>query len=197
MIRRLAVPAAVALSVAALAFPASAAPLCLQIVDAAGDGAPASFAPASRNRLDVLSADIATGRKNLVAAMRLKSLAPDPLLAGGSVYLVRFTAEGTRYELAYRTFATGETEALLTAGSAAATAVKAVVDAGTSTITWYVPRKAVTALKKPGTTFTALEARTGIGANWYLTGTRVYTSADLAETPRTYTDLTPTCLKGT
>lgn len=202
MIRRLAVSAAVALSAAALAVPASAAPVCMQIVDDPGDGAPASLAPASRDSLDVLSADIATGKKNLVAAMRLKSVAPDSLLVGGAVYLVRFTADGTPYELSYRTFATGETEALLSSGGSATapgTPVQAVVDASTSTITWYVPRKAVAALKKSGIKLTALSARTAVGTNAYLNGkpSRGYTSADLAETPKSYTDLTPTCLKGT
>lgn len=202
MIRRLAVSAAVALSAAALAVPASAGPLCMQIVDDAGDGATLGLAPASRDSLDILSADIATGKKNVVGALRLKSVASDPALVGGVVYHVKWAADGTEHVLEYRVYATGEKEATLTVGTgldAVVTAIDAVVDAGTATVTWTAPRKAVPALKKSGAKLTTLRANSAIGQSWKVGSgsSKGSSGADSATSPKSYTDLTPTCLKGT
>lgn len=201
MIRRLAVSAVVALSAAALAVPASAAPVCMQVVDDAGDGFTLGLGPANRDSLDILSADIATGKKNVVAALRLKSVASDPLLAGGVVYFVRWAANGTEHVFEYRTYATGEKEATLTVGTgsdAVVTAVDAIVDGSTSTVTWTAPRKSVPALKKAGTKFTNLRVNSAMGQSWRAAASsRGSTGADMATSPKSYTDLTPTCLRGT
>jgi hypothetical protein len=202
MIRRLAVTAAAALSAAALAVPASAAPLCMQITDETGDGALLALAPANRDTLDIVSADVATGKKNVVGALRLKSVASDPTLVGGVVYQVKWVADGTPYVFEYRVYATGEKEGTLNVGASpnlVVTPVDVVIDASTSTVTWTAPRKTVPALKKTGTKFTSLRATTAIGQSWKVASgsSKGSTGADLAETGKSYTDLTPTCLKGT
>jgi hypothetical protein len=203
MIRRLAVPVAVALS-AALAVPASAKSVCLQIVDASGDGGPVggAVAPLNRDSLDILSGDVATGKKNLVGALRLKSVAPDSLLVGGAVFAVKFVADGAEHAMTYRTYATGEKEATFSIGigsTAPTTVVDAVVDTSTATITWYVPRKLVPALKKPNAKLSSLTATSAVGNNVRAPSGNFQGSsgADLASAGgKTYTDMTPTCLKG-
>jgi hypothetical protein len=198
---RLAFLAPVALATAVLAAPASAGSLCLQIQDASGDGMALGL-PASQNSLDIVSGDIATGRKNLVAVLRLKSTAHDPALVGGVTYTVDFTAGGAAYQLVYRVYGTGETEAELVSGAASSNSgqtVDAVVDQSTSSITWVMPRKLVPALKKPGSKLTGLGASTAVSDNMNLpTGSmRGSFSADQASTAKSYTDMTPTCVRGT
>ncbi len=193
--------AAAALGVAGvLAVPAVAASktVCLQVVDDTGDG---NVGASSHDALDIVSADIATGKKNLVAAVRLKSLAADPVLTGGTTYTFAFAIGGVPHTLTYRTYATGEENASITIGTgidAVSGAADAVVDQGTATLTWTVARKSIPALKKPGAKITGLVAKTGFGLNVTLpTGTSQFSSqADDASTGRSYVDNTPTCLKG-
>jgi hypothetical protein len=173
---------------------------CRQILDDTGDAT--VVATPSRDSLDIVSADIATGTKNLVAALRIKSLAADPTLVLGATYSWSWNAGGVQQGLYYRTYATGEKLATFdTNGSAAGgeVSVKFVADPSTSTITWTVPRKLVTALKKRGAKLTGLTVATGQGENVMLpTGTfQGSFVTDSAETAKPYVDLTATCLKGT
>ena len=197
---RFAVAAAVLGVAGVLAVPAVAASktVCLQVVDDTGDG---NVGASSHDALDIVSADVATGKKNLVAAVRLKSLAADPVLAGGETYTFAFSIGGVAHLLSYKVYSTGETKATISIGEgidAVTTLVSAVADPGTATILWTVPRKSVPALKKPGGKLTGLVAHTGFGLNAQLqTGTSEFSSgSDDASTGRSYVDNTPTCLKG-
>jgi hypothetical protein len=182
---------------AASAAPKPAPKVCMQIVDDSGDGTNVPGTP-SHDVLDILSADIASGKKNLVVAVRLKSVASDPLLPGGTTHSFRFSAAGTQHDLFYRHFATGETEATMSTGGGTEYPVAGVVDTPTSTITWTVPRKLVPGLKKAGTKISAMSASSSVGNNTRIGGggTRGGFVADTAATGRTYTDGTPTCLRG-
>lgn len=197
---RLAALATAALAAAVLASPANAAGVCLQLVDDAGDGT--NGALPNQNALDILSGDIATGRKNLVAALRMKSVKADPALVGGMTYKLAFASSGTPYVLTYRQFGTGEREATLTVGSGTdvtTTSVDFLVDEGTATITWIVARKNIPALKKPGAKFSQLAANSYAATNLIVASaqSRNASSADDASSGKTYVDGTTTCLKGT
>ena len=206
MNRRLAILAPVALAAAGLAVPANAAAaakaVCLQIVDASGDGMTLG-APHSLDSLDILSGDIATGKKNLVGALRLKSVTPDPTLRGGLTYTLSFSTGGVAHQFVYRVYGTGEREAELGIGGtglgATVHAVDVVVDQSTGTVTWVAPRKLVPALKKPGAKFSGLGAATHVSNNLKTPGgtTKSSFGADSAQSGKSYTDMTPTCLKGT
>lgn len=197
---RLAALASAALAAAVLAAPANAAAVCLQIVDSAGDGT--NGALPNQDSLDILSGDIATGRKNLVGALRMKKVTPDALLVGGLTYQLKFSSGGTPHVLTYRHYGTGQKEGTLTVGSgtgAVTTTVDFLVDEGTATVTWVTARKNVPALKKPGAKFSGLAATSNIANNIQgPTGTmQGSSSADQAVSGKTYTDMTTTCLKGT
>ena len=200
MNRRLVTLAAAALSAAALAVPATAAgkTLCLQIVDPSGDGSIMDVAPQTQDALDILSGDIATGKKNLVAAVRVKSLSSTTPV-GGRQYAFGFTA-GSTYLLTYTVDLDGATRAAVSQDNTGTTiSVEATVDTASGTITWTVPRKSFPALKKAGAKLTGLNAKASYAAAMSLPGSRTdaTTPSDTASTGRSYTDLTPTCLKGT
>jgi hypothetical protein len=201
MNRRLAVLAA-AFAATALAVPADAAKVvCLQIQDETGDGT--NGVVPNQDSLDILSGDIATGKKNLVGVLRMKSVNPDQILVGGVTYQLKFASGGTPYVLSYRTYGMGEPDADIAIGDSinggSTFAVDFAVDPNTGTITWTVPRKSIPALKKPGAKFSGLAATSAISNNMKgPTGTsRGSTSADSAETAKTYVDGTTTCVKGT
>lgn len=200
MNRRLATLAAAALSAAALAVPASAASrvTCLQIVDPSGDGTVLGVAPQGQDALDILSGDVATGKRNLVAAVRVKSLnAQTPV--GGRQYAFGFTA-GSAYLLTYTVDIDGATRAAVSQDNTATTiSVDAAIDTASGTITWTVPRKSFAALKKPGAKITGLNAKASYAIAMSLPGSRTdfATPSDTASTGKSYSDMTPTCLKGT
>ena len=191
-----------ALIAAALAMPAGAATtraLCLQIKDAAGDssfhGTP--MAPAS---LDILSADIATGTKSLVAVLRLKSLTRDPYQLTGTSYTFRFTVGGAQQTLTYAVSAGGTTTSTYEpAGANSDVSAKSTLDPAAGTITWTVPRKTVPGLKSKGASLSglAVDATSPVYVN---EGAGSFTfsmnTADSASTSKAYKDGTKTCLKG-
>src|SRR3954447_1432147 len=91
------------------ALPAHAGAVCRQLTDPSGDarllGATNTTGQGSFPSLDILSADIATGKTNLVAALRVKTLQRDTALAGGTTYYLSWTLNGTVQRLTYYTFA--------------------------------------------------------------------------------------------
>lgn len=197
---RLAALASAALAAAVLAAPASAAGVCLQLVDDAGDGTVAVLPP--QDALDILSGDIATGKKNLVGALRMKSVKPSGVLAGGVTYQLKFASSGTPYVLTFYQYGTGEREATLAVGEGTAATTSSadfLVDEGTGTITWVVARKSIPALKKPGAKFSGLAATSYSATNVRTpsSDTKMSSSADQAASGKTYVDGTTTCLKGT
>jgi hypothetical protein len=204
--------AALALGAAVLAPVAPAAqakaPLCKQITDPPGDarlgGGSNSTGQPAYDSLDILSADVATGKYNVVAVLRLKSLTPEQTVVGGRSYLVRWNANGSSQRFTYNVFAqTNRQEFLFNAGTAKngfERSVDGKVDPKAGTITWTVPRKFDDALLKKNVKFIGLAAESKYAVNTeppvLLGPTRVGSVADDASTTNSYTDKTPTCLKG-
>lgn len=194
-----------AVSAAVLAVPAAdAGVLCRQLIDAAGD---ARFLSSTNTTgalayqaLDILSADIATGRHNLVAALRVTTLERDQTLPGGSTYYLRWTQDGETQVLSYLTYAGSPPTAewRFDPGPGPSFAVPGTADHGV--ITWTVPRKYVLYVKR-GARLVNLTAQTMFSVNDHppaaVSEAHYHSEADLATTKRTYTDGTPTCLKGT
>jgi hypothetical protein len=197
--------ALVAIAASVIAVPAvSAAPkvACLQVTDDTGDahlGAPAvPSSPVNFDSLDVVSADIASGSKNVVVAIRLKSLAPEPATTGGSVYTFLWDSAGARHALSYRTFVDAPPSAVYLPDASTATtavAVTAEADPGTATLVMTMPRKLDPGMKTKGTKLSGFLVQTYAAVN--RAGGQAASSADVAETARSYVDGTPTCLKGT
>ena len=128
---------------------AGAAPrvLCQQVLDPTGDAQPlGTLNPSGQPQygsLDIVSVDVATGPRNVVGVLRLKTLAPDDVLPTGATYEVRFTAGSTIYHLSYRTFFGGGTEFTMSTSDSDAggfEAIKGSVDVGTASITFVLPR---------------------------------------------------------
>lgn len=204
--RSIVLAAAVALAASGLTAAADAAPkrpvpVCLQVVDASGDAK--AYGVADAPQLDILSGDIATGRKNLVVAMRLASLERDELQATGVSYIFTWTVSGVRQSVAYHVYATGEQAGRYDSDLAGGTLsdemdVPVVADPATKTITWTVPRKLVDQLKKPAAKFSAfqLTAKSAVNHRVSGEGRSQLGTGDAAESAKSYTDLAPTCLKG-
>jgi hypothetical protein len=179
-------------------------PVCNQLTDDANDATfGGSLNPAgqpSSATLDILSADIASGKKNVVAAIRLRSLEKDTWTTGGSSYTLSWVSDGVKRAFTYRTYADSTpADATFDADTAGGTLsdlipVVATVTPATATITFTMARKLEPSLKKAGVSFTEL------GVNAYLAVNRQggYTSSgmDVASSPRKYTDGALTCLKG-
>jgi hypothetical protein len=200
---------AVALCTAVLVTPAHAAqkppskkkPVCFQVTDPTGDGNPnaAGFAPVgpSHDSLDILSGDVATGAQAMVLAIRLKSLAKDTVLAGGSTYRFAWVAGSVKQDVALYVDYDGAQHAAFRPDAAGAGTetldVSGVTDTSTNTITFTIPRRVNPALK-PGTALTGLQINSGFGLN--REGSQMSTGADVASSAAKYTDGAPTCLKG-
>jgi hypothetical protein len=178
--------------------------VCFQVTDDAGDAiAGGTNNPAGQPysaTLDILSADIATGKKNVVAAIRLKSLDKDTVTTGGSTYVLSWISDGVKRSLAYRTYADGTApdgvfDADASSGSLSdLIPVIPIVSTATATITFTMPRKLEPSLKKTGVAFTEMQVVASAGLNRQNAFTS--TSFDSASSPRKYVDGTATCLKG-
>jgi hypothetical protein len=123
---------------------------CKQIVDDEGDGTTYGLkSPA----LDVLSADISSGPKEVTAILRLKSTAieNDNYLIGGAIWNFNVTAGGIKYTFNahWPTIVTPDRKLTggLTAGSNTSTPPATFTRVGNDFI-WTVSRAAVPALKK-------------------------------------------------
>lgn len=201
---RLAVPVAVLLAVSGMNAASAAArkPLCLQVVDPSGDGS--ALAGQKSDSVDIVSGDIATGKRNLVAAMRLTSVEPDQYQATGASYIWSWTVGGVTQSVAYHVYADGTTTGRFDADTAGGSLtdevnVSAVADRATNTITWTVPRKLVAALKGKGAKFSAFTLTVKLGVNHRVSGEgrSQLVESDRAQSGKSYVDGATTCLKGT
>ena len=186
---------ALAASVALPGVPAAAAmkkPLpCKQIVDAEGDGT-GNPTVLSSPALDVLSADLSTGPKEVTAVLRLKStkVEDDNALRGGAIWNFNVVAGGIKYSFYARwpSAVRVEPPALyggLTAGSNESTP-KATFRRVGDTFVWTVSRAAMPALKKAKQYVTITTASSGANS---LSADEAY-----AKPNTRYLDKTPTCL---
>lgn len=178
-------------------------PICNQITDDANDavvgGSGNVAGQPSSATLDILSADLATGKKNVVGALRLRSLEKDTWTTGGSSYTLFWVSDGVKRSFTYRTYVDSAPDAVFDADANAGTLsdlipVVVAVTPATATITFTMGRKLEPSLKKAGMSFTEMGASASMGINRQ--GGYTSTGFDTASSPRKYTDGIPTCLKG-
>jgi hypothetical protein len=179
------------------------APVCNQVTDDANDaivggGLNAAGQPSSAT-LDILSADLATGKRNVVGAIRLRSLEKDTWTTGGSTYTLSWVSDGVKRSFAYRTYVDSAPDAVFDADVNAGTLsdlipVVVSVTPATATITFTMGRKLEPSLKKAGISFTEMMVNASMGINRQ--GGYTSTGFDTASSPRKYTDGAATCLKG-
>lgn len=193
-LRRLAV-AGIVLGATLPAVPAATAaprkPLpCKQVTDDEGDGRTLGLASPT---LDVLSADISSGAKEVTATLRLKSAAVenDNVLAGGALWNFNVTAGGIKYTFfatwdGVTTIGPRELKGGLTAGSNPATPDATFKRVGNDFV-WTVSRAAFPVLKKPKQFFFVTTATSGANSTGGDTG--------YAPPNTKYLDKTPTCLR--
>ncbi|HEU0130635.1 MAG TPA: hypothetical protein VFQ85_06550 [Mycobacteriales bacterium] len=175
-------------------------PVCNQLVDVTGDGNPnaAGFAPVgpSHDPLDIVSGDIASGPRNLVVAIRLKSLTPDLTLSGGVVYRATWQVGKATQDVALYVLDDGSQRAVFrpdTTDTFGTVPVAVATVPSASTILFTIPRRADKALT-PKASISGIEMTTAIAFNHGTNTTS--TGADRGTTPRKYVDGYPTCLKG-
>lgn len=175
-------------SASALAAPVK--PVCQLVKDVEGDGRSQGVPVFQSKALDILSADVASGKNTVVGTIRLKTTqtSGDSMAALGMRWSLAFQIAGTDYSFTMQrawsaTGASSDSASSRMAGEGGPTPTLKV-DA--TSITWTVPRSAFASLKKPKMAFSSIAAGSNIfGGN-----------ADSAIGGQVkYTDLTPSCLK--
>lgn len=180
---------------------------CLQVVDPAGDAKTKDGA--NHGAIDIRSADLATGKRNLVVVLRLASLASDPTMTTGAMYKFEWRAGGISSAVVLSTYQDGSYAASFDPNSDSSSLSDTIdatadIDTSSATITWTVPRENVPALKKPGTKFSGFsliaEIATNLGTsapvNFHFTSSGNSIGYDTATSGKTYVDKSATCLKG-
>jgi hypothetical protein len=196
-----AIPATLLVAVALVAAPASAkAPLCKQLTDGPGDAHPFPGIAPSDDSLDILSADVASGPHNIVAAIRVKSLTPGPLVTGGGVlYSLSWTVDNVLRRMTYAVDIGGKITVQYYSNNARHD-VPYKLDPATGAIIvtiarqTYEPKMRRKAVLHLGTASSATGLVSGGLTN---AGTNTTFTADYATASKTYVDGTPTCLPGT
>jgi hypothetical protein len=139
-------------------------PVCFLIKDDEGDG---TAGPFKTDTLDVLSADISTGPKEITAILRLKSgaIETDNYLKLGGIWNFNITAGGTNYSFyaqwpsAVRT-TPQKLVGGLTVGNNDSTPA-AVFRKDGNNFVWTVSRAAMAPLRKPNQSITVTSATSG------------------------------------
>jgi hypothetical protein len=184
---------------AASAAPRAKPPVCLLITDPAGDATVAGGQ--GPDAIDIVSADIATGSRSLMAVIRLRSTSTgsDATTAPGVTYTWSWSVGSVKQRLTLTRYAGGEEVSSFDDGAggvAAAHAAPYAVEPGT--ITWTLPRKVDAALRK-GVRLTDLAVSATASLNLKeqgFSGSVTFLGGDDAATAKPYTDLTPSCLRG-
>lgn len=179
---------AVTLSLTTAASAAVAKPLCLLITDETGDGHSQSMGFLSSDALDIVSGDVATGKKTVVGVLRLKTTnvsSTDTAGYFGFVWNLNFEVGGTKYSFERRRTGTSGAYIDEFQVGTSTSAVKPTVKQDGTSITWTVPRSAVSNLKKPKQVLKSIRG-----------GTKVFGgNADTADGVKTYPDLAKSCVK--
>lgn len=186
---------------AAPAKPAPAKPTCRLVIDDAGD---AVVGAENRASIDIVSADVASGAKNVVGVLRLASLANDPLMSAGASYSLTWRLGSVTQSFSTVRYSDGSVDNTFDpntefGASGDERPVSALLDPATGTITWSVPRKSNPALKGSGMKFTGLAAVTQASFNVRAQGITTsgsFLGGDDASTGKSYVDRSPTCVKG-
>ncbi len=184
--------AAVALAgsaVPVVAAPPKATPTCNLVKDGEGDGGVFEYGGVTVNSppLDIMTADIATGARTVVATIKVVSLDMDPQATPTATYRFWFMVKATEYNFGLVRDWQGSTEFSFSAGSATGS-----IDPATNTIKFSTARSNVKALAARGQKFTELRATSASSGS-------VTLSADSANAHPSfaYVDRTPSCLKPT
>lgn len=180
-----------ALTVATPVATAASAPkkVCNLVRDGKGDGV--YFATPNSRPLDVVTADIATGVKNVTVIVRLDSLQSDTWTQQGAQYKVNFTAGGVNQYLRVQRSALGDNfdygdQTGPNAGTVSLGEAFGNIDEAKGTVTMFAPKTAFKGVK--GGTITAIVARS------YFSTVAAYSPADEALSTAKYKDRTPSCL---
>ncbi len=167
---------------------ADAAPVkkaCQLIVDRSGDS---SYDIAAH---DIVSGDVATGPRKLVAGLRVRSLADDPKeTVRGTVYRFNFDIDKKRYTFELRRTVGRTDEARLIQDGAQVGSPEARLDVPTNTVIFTVDRTVFPGLRKRAARVTDLSADS-------YGGNVVVISSDTgfpAKAGTAYVDRTPSCL---
>ena len=138
-----------------LAVPAAshAAPVCNLVKDKTGDASLNATAAAvyQVKPLDIRSYDVATGKKTLVAVLRVGSTKPadDQFTSkSGLRWTVHFSIDGAGYSFTRKLDGAGKASDSATADGAALSGVKATMTG--DTVTWTAPRSAFPKLRGRG-----------------------------------------------
>ncbi|HWL35383.1 MAG TPA: hypothetical protein VNQ77_04255 [Frankiaceae bacterium] len=173
---------------------ASAKKICLQITDPEGDGRADGAGALSSPTLDVLSADISTGKTTVNGIIRLKSAAVDPdhVAKLGERWNLVFTVRGVKYAFfaRYTGYSQGPTPAWEGGMTVGGTGERANPDATFrregNNLLWSVSRTVVDGLKKPKTYLFINNAGSGVAS---------FGADGAAPKPGTkYLDRAPSCL---
>ena len=165
-------------------------PVCNIVTDDKGDGT--LIATPNAKPLDIVSADIATGKKTVTAILRLDGLGSDPMTTLGVEYKINFTVGGVSQFLRYQnSTGLGETydygdQSGANAGSTSKGTADGAIDVAKGTITISAPKSEFAGMK--GGTATEIVARS------YVSLGALFEAADTAEGAVPYKDLTPSCL---
>lgn len=181
---------------------AAAAPrkACNMLTDVSGDAyydALKSQQVSAGNTIDIRSADVATGKKTLVAVLRLTSTArgqTDPS-ALAVQWTLEFTVGKDRFEVNRRYAYPGEAvppTAWLSVNGALASGATPTVTVSGNSITWTVQRSQVPALRRANFTVANLVAATTAGT--WVTG-RDAAPEFGAKGSAVYRDRQPSCVK--
>lgn len=140
---------------AVLALPAAshAAPVCNLLVDKVDDASvrPEAASVYKNKPLDIRSFDVATGKKTLVAVLRVGSTKPadDPITsAAGLTWTVNFTVKESKYAFSRKLDGSGKPTDTATADGAPLSGVSVAMTG--DTITWTAPRAAISKLRGSG-----------------------------------------------
>lgn len=157
---------------------------CPLLTDRAGDGTVQIVGVVSSPKLDIVSADIASGATTVAVALRLAEWpAVDPVTLKEARWQVFWMINNSTYRAGYRT--TGSTT--LHVNDVSRGPVTAVVNEAAATITWTIPRGLLPDLSTAGQTFREIHA-----FSWVDLGTIL--NADTANTTQVYVDKAPGCI---
>lgn len=170
--------------------PKKPVPACKLLIDPEGDGrSTVAGAVISSPALDIVSADVASGTKNVVGVLRLKQVdtANDNFAKLGMRWSLNFQVSGKTYTFTRRRSpGLNETYRYEFNGSPAGVQQpKVVEDKKKNEITFTVPRTVIPDLKRPRMVFN------NITASSY----PVTANADAATSTKTYPDKHPSCVK--
>jgi len=163
-------------------------PLCNLVVDDAKNDGNSNLLPGvSSQMVDILSADVATSKNELVAVLRLAKTSTDgeTWTRLGYEWAFGSNANGTAY--AFRARLTGGGD-WITGVQIGDTAPKYTftIDHATKSFVWRVPRKGIGAMTRPKLTWTKFSANSSIFSS---------TADNMANPDARYPDLHPSCVK--